>query len=432
MRRRDIAKALALSAGPVVLSREVSAQTCNPPCYPRTAAEVAALVTPVDNTYPPGSPFLDVRRYGADPSGVNDSTSAIQAAIMVATQVVSTAGGLPYSGGIVFIPPGTYKISSTITMRPNVMIWGAGCGDSSQRTSLPRCTILQPTSAFSGSDVIRADPADFGGGVYCVGISLSHFMIDLVNVGGISGLTAIRLNSVSDNPGFRDLRVWNMGASHTALHIGVSANPGALLSDGTIFENLVTLFSSGVTNTGSIVILEDCNEITIRDGKILGGSPAATSIGIQVKCTNIGCQAITVDAVSITGVNSGIEGTATGGGVGPRWVRVQNCTFEGVKYGIYATGIAALRSQFWTVIGNRFISTPSGGVNCTLDFAANCRVIMDDYYVGASNVACTANSGGNEIWAQLAGISDVGTNNCKFGHNASGQMQFSGIQLPPS
>lgn len=45
--------------------------------YPRTAAEVSANVTPVNYAYAPG----DVRRNGADPSGVTDSSSAIQAAL---------------------------------------------------------------------------------------------------------------------------------------------------------------------------------------------------------------------------------------------------------------------------------------------------------------------------------------------------------------
>ena len=50
--------------------------------YARTAAEIAAGVTPTNYAYPPG----DVRRYGGDPTGVNVSTGAFQSALNVALQ----------------------------------------------------------------------------------------------------------------------------------------------------------------------------------------------------------------------------------------------------------------------------------------------------------------------------------------------------------
>ncbi len=51
--------------------------------YPQTAAEVAASVTPTYYYYEPG----DVRRYGADPTGVADSTTAIESAMAAYTTV---------------------------------------------------------------------------------------------------------------------------------------------------------------------------------------------------------------------------------------------------------------------------------------------------------------------------------------------------------
>lgn len=61
MRRRDVPKILLASAAGASLPAErTNAQTCTLPCYPRTAAEQAADVTPSDDTYPPGN----VKRYG--------------------------------------------------------------------------------------------------------------------------------------------------------------------------------------------------------------------------------------------------------------------------------------------------------------------------------------------------------------------------------
>ncbi|WOO41034.1 DUF7594 domain-containing protein [Rubellicoccus peritrichatus] len=72
------------------------------------------------------SPVFDVTSvaYGADPNGINDSTSAIQSAINDA----ESAGG-----GVVYMPAGTYRLvlpasASTVLRidRPNVVLRGAG------------------------------------------------------------------------------------------------------------------------------------------------------------------------------------------------------------------------------------------------------------------------------------------------------------------
>jgi len=49
--------------------------------------------------------WINVVSYGADPSGGADSTSAIQAAITA----------LPATGGVVYLPAGTYQVSNTLT-----------------------------------------------------------------------------------------------------------------------------------------------------------------------------------------------------------------------------------------------------------------------------------------------------------------------------
>lgn len=56
-----------------------------PIIYPRTVAEIALGVTPTSYAYP-ADPYVDPRRYGADPTGAIDSTVAVQKAINVAYQ----------------------------------------------------------------------------------------------------------------------------------------------------------------------------------------------------------------------------------------------------------------------------------------------------------------------------------------------------------
>lgn len=71
-----------------------------------SAGEIAASITPTNLSYPVG----DVRRYGADPTGVSDSTTAINNATTAANQF----------GGTVFFPGGTYKCGTSLNLLSNV------------------------------------------------------------------------------------------------------------------------------------------------------------------------------------------------------------------------------------------------------------------------------------------------------------------------
>lgn len=78
----------------------------------RTAAEIAAAVTPTSYGYAP----TDIRRYGADSTGVADVSAALAAADLVAVN----------GGGSTVFYPGTYKLSvNTTTAKPLVFLAGA-------------------------------------------------------------------------------------------------------------------------------------------------------------------------------------------------------------------------------------------------------------------------------------------------------------------
>lgn len=99
MQRRDLTKLLALSAtaiGATAVSTQASAQTCTAPCYPPTPDETG--ITPILTQYEPG----DVRRYGGDPTGTQDSTDAFNNALLAL--------------GTCFAVDGIYRIDRTITV----------------------------------------------------------------------------------------------------------------------------------------------------------------------------------------------------------------------------------------------------------------------------------------------------------------------------
>lgn len=108
--------------------------------YARTAAEIAASVTPTNFSYPPGN----VLRYGADFTGVVDSAAAFLQARQVATQ-----------GSIeLLIPGGTYKSTATL-------VWGFA---NLQVTATGKVVI----NFTNAGQCITIDGGAGGGGIYGV------------------------------------------------------------------------------------------------------------------------------------------------------------------------------------------------------------------------------------------------------------------------
>src|SRR5262249_55878751 len=92
---------------------------------------------------------FNVKNYGAKGDNVNDDTAAAQSAITAC----QAAGG-----GIVFFPPGTYKLTSPLLITSDkVIIKGAGMGVPFNNVFTRGPTVLFPTNAvaFSGSAVIK-------------------------------------------------------------------------------------------------------------------------------------------------------------------------------------------------------------------------------------------------------------------------------------
>ena len=160
--------------------------------YPQTAAETAAGVTPTYLQYRE----LDVLRYGADPSGVNDSSTAFQAALNVAAKIglawvevpnvnVNTSGATS----------AFYKCASllSISSTANVGIIGTHGMPFVQYTGTAANTD-GPTGAFF--NFTGGNNESFGGvmnlnidcnflcahGVYAPGILNVNFLVDNVKV----------------------------------------------------------------------------------------------------------------------------------------------------------------------------------------------------------------------------------------------------------
>jgi hypothetical protein len=90
------ATGLLAGTGAVAIGAAVTRSSAAPAAAATRPAAAAATATP---------DWVNVVSYGADPTGASDSTSAIQNAV----------NALPATGGVVYLPAGTYLVSSTVT-----------------------------------------------------------------------------------------------------------------------------------------------------------------------------------------------------------------------------------------------------------------------------------------------------------------------------
>lgn len=97
--------AATLSLGMVTMGISLAMQ-------PVTAAATLALARTALGVDSVGLSVYNVMAYGAIGNGIADDRAAIQSAIAACTS------------GIVYFPPGTYKVLSTIFLKPGVSMWG--------------------------------------------------------------------------------------------------------------------------------------------------------------------------------------------------------------------------------------------------------------------------------------------------------------------
>lgn len=113
--------------------------------YPQTAAEITAGVTPTYYRYPVGN----VLRYGADNTGLVDSTTILQSAINVMAAT---------NGGIVYFPQGTYKVTSTLKITTSdIQLLGAGAGSFHYVSPNPNASTIF-NWAGGATPVVQYDP----------------------------------------------------------------------------------------------------------------------------------------------------------------------------------------------------------------------------------------------------------------------------------
>ncbi len=130
---------------------------------------------------------ISVKDFGAVGDGVADDTAAIQAAIDAAGNWASVV-----FAKTLYIPSGTYKITSTLLIRPYVSIQG----DGNSRT------VIKPT--MSAGPAFSSDATTGQAEAYLA--RFSEFAIDGINCTGTAYAWLFKVNK---NSRFNQLRFWN-------------------------------------------------------------------------------------------------------------------------------------------------------------------------------------------------------------------------------
>lgn len=295
MIRRDITQALFLSAaGAALVNKRAEAQTCTAPCYVRTAAEIAASVTPVNTSYAPGN----VLRYGTNTTpGTTDMTSAFQSAFNQQAQT----GGAP-----VYVPTGSYLITATIAISSSLpfTMYGDGMGKS----------VITKTGDSDAFDVTNTNSA--------------------YNQTAISDLTLTTTTTMTSGSGFK-----------ITYSVPIPL-PTVTMRDVLIITLNGSGFAAGVQ-------LNDCAEAEFTRVSIIGSTPTAgtgfvitasqTPTGAAGPIKWVGCSVYDVKcgAYASTTTDPGIEG-----------LQFYGCDFVGVETGVIATSSSYAPPQLTWIGGH--------------------------------------------------------------------------------
>lgn len=291
-----------------------------------------------------GSPVANVVTYGADPTGVADSTTAIQNAINSIT-----------NGGDVYFPNGTYKVTSTLNI-------GNGTGIAAPLISTLNGSSITTLNGGSATTpftltVVPANQKVYNGGSFATGGGTLQIWL--------ASLVSAKITYTAYNPS-------------TGAFTGCLAAPNS------------TLFTSDGTYNGSNIVTQGSQSTTHGIRLIGEGYPGPTLngfLGLQQDSVQINYLGPGLtNCININGPMQGwgienlfINISGTGGGIGVYIVsasfgEMNNVTIDGGSSsanGIYSTAIPGFVvggvSSLGAAYGNSFTNITGNWVS---DFAS--------------------------------------------------------------
>lgn len=314
---------------------------------------------------------------GADPTGVSNSSPAIQAAL----------NALPVQGGAVFIPPGTYSIGSLLTMPANSALIGAGSGTAGSGTVLKLANAVN-TSMIAAGTSCRIQDLELNGNR----ANQTTGTGDAVDVHSVNSCIFSNLY-IHDQ--FRRGIDFTSAQGHLVWSCNIKNNNGGSGKGGGIN---IDSASSDIH-----IISSACGSNGVVDGDAIGIYTA----GFVVKIIDTDCFSNTANGIwcDATGVGTQIIGCGidrnnrTGIQVSTQNVSISACTIH--------SNSQASNNFYASIAFDNTVNTVAGcsveGCNFWLDGGITNKVAWHIQYVNTA----TAKTHGNGFQASSAGTGNI-------------------------
>jgi hypothetical protein len=283
------------------------------PGYIRDLARAYNAIASPENYY------YNVKTYGAVGDGVNDDTSAIQSAIDAAESV---------GGGTIFLPDGTYKITSTLTITSD----DVGIQSNSGKSILAFTSALGAAPGIlvqaSGTSLIYRNRFS-GFGITLVhnssiGIKLvnpNYFHIDQIgitgaNSGALNAQTAIYLDGTTNWGGLGSI------TRSVTYYTKIGIYVGAVIAATQIQNNLINGLTGAPTGSIGIHIVATTNSGTYISGNDFEGW--ALAIEDSGLYTQVIANRFEFNTADVTHVYPAADGFYN---VGNEYIPVGQCTY---------------------------------------------------------------------------------------------------------
>lgn len=348
---------------------------------------------------------VSVKDFGAVGDGATDDTTAIQSTV----DYVANAGG-----GIVFLPIGTYQISSTILITSvGVSIAGAGRAMSFIRNTHTGASAISFDIALAGES--RAFMRDFAvthsttssaTGILVTNgdrMSISNVQVGLHRTGiDCNAVTAARIadsniSSTDGNASVIGIRVGSRGkvtdcelTTTTDNGTGIVLNGADSHATNCWTNNFATGMSAAATNSGFI----HCTATGATTGVSLSGTASYFDAGRVTSCTT-GVSVGAVASVRVNGVTYASNTTD---------LSVNSSATNFQEIGNWAVLSAGTATNF-TIPDRAAITQTSGVGTATFTPAHTCNSYQHYRATNAGTLTVAAPSGTNKMVGDVIGIS---------------------------
>ena len=209
--------------------------------------------------------WVDVQTYGADPTNTTDSTSAFQSAL----NAVSSAGG-----GVLYIPVGTYLITSTLTWTSahSLMV----LGDGEDASVINRASAAAP---FHTLDIQNSSAVTVQNLSILNSVSATNFTDDQVGL-YFGTCSRVRLenvhiyssaNRVNIAVKLNDVNVTSIIACDLRGYVNALYISGGSAVIDCIASSFSTNPGSGVTNSGNVAMIATAGTLHLTNCETNGG-----------------------------------------------------------------------------------------------------------------------------------------------------------------